>query len=108
DCDTWSLDWYLAGWLPAALRHLKKHKHGIPIGMFDGLATDEDGNPAKGTWPVAEKRWDDVMDKVAAGFEAWTRQNEGVYEGELGPYPLRRGGLSKAARKALLDERFRK
>jgi len=108
DYDTWSLDWYLAGWLPAALRHLKEHKHGVPGTMFEDSELDENYSPTKEGMAAGVARWDAVMDKVIAGFEAWTRQNEGMYEEELGPYPMRRAGLSKEARKALLDERFRK
>ena len=33
DCDAWSLDHYLASWMPEALRHLEENKLGHPIGM---------------------------------------------------------------------------
>jgi hypothetical protein len=33
DCDAWSLDYYLAGWMPAAIKYLEENKHGTPIGM---------------------------------------------------------------------------
>lgn len=44
NCDTWSLDSYLNGWLPSALRYLKAHKHGTPCSMFPRGA----GIPARG------------------------------------------------------------
>jgi hypothetical protein len=33
DCDVWSLDSYLAGWMPAALLKLQMNKLGHPCGM---------------------------------------------------------------------------
>lgn len=88
DCDTWSLDYYLSGWMPAALRHLKETKHGVPCGMFEGLPT-ADGDPWRHSdeaFKAAEARWDAVMDKMIAAFEADRRVQEGLYEEELGPY----------------------
>lgn len=109
DCDTWSLDNYLSEWLPAALRHLKETKHGVPCGMFDGLPQDDNGNGTEEAWPIAEARWDDIMNKMIAGFEAWERMEDGLYEKELGEYPLDRPkDVSKEAWKAKRDERFKK
>ena len=53
DEDIWSLDMYLAKWMPDALRQLKNQKHGIPIEFLD--STEE---------------WDVIMDTMIAGFEA--------------------------------------
>jgi hypothetical protein len=33
DCDAWSLDTYLSGWLPQALDRLLANKYGYPVGM---------------------------------------------------------------------------
>jgi hypothetical protein len=33
DCDIWNLDYYLSGWMPAALKQLEQTKYGTPIGM---------------------------------------------------------------------------
>ena len=33
DCDVWSIDWYLCGWLPGALRQLANNVHGVPGDM---------------------------------------------------------------------------
>lgn len=33
DCDVWSLDYYLAGWMPGALAKLRTNKLGHPMGM---------------------------------------------------------------------------
>jgi hypothetical protein len=107
DCDTWSLDWYLAGWLPDALRHLKKNKHGIPAAVFKTEDCDEDSNPSDEGMKAGEARWDAIMDQMIAGFEAYTRSKSGLYEAQLGPYPLHRPeGMSKEAWRLLKDARF--
>jgi hypothetical protein len=33
DCDVWNLNYYLAGWMPAAIRRLEMKRLGHPIGM---------------------------------------------------------------------------
>jgi hypothetical protein len=59
DCDCWSVDGYLSVIIPDMLRHLKKYSHGIP--------TDKDGEQ------FTEQVWNDVLDKIIAGFEAAKR-----------------------------------
>jgi hypothetical protein len=91
DCDTWSLDEYLSKWLPDALRYLKTHKHGIPSEMIhseDGV--DEHGCSTDAAFALGEARWDAIMEKMIAGFEADMRIKDGCYEDELGEYPLSR------------------
>jgi hypothetical protein len=92
ECDTWSLDWYLSGWLPKALRHLKNTKHSIPLAVFpsDSRYIKSCGNPTEEAEKVAEARWNEIMDKMIAGFEASARIQDGLYEAELGEYPLHR------------------
>jgi hypothetical protein len=107
DCDIWSLDNYLSGWLPDALRRLKETKHGIPSGMFEAEDCDADGNPSEAGMERGEARWDAIMDKMIAGFEADKRKESGLYEDELGPYPLYRpDGVSKADWKIAQSMRF--
>src|SRR5574337_894509 len=109
DCDTWSLDWYLDGWMPDALRYLKAHKHGTPMAVFpDGPEyRDEHGNPNEAASEIAEARWNEVLDKIIAGFEASHRIQDGLYEGELGQYPLSRPeGVSRDAWAKVQDNRF--
>jgi hypothetical protein len=109
DRDCWSLDGYLEGWLPAALKHLKDTKHGIPMSVFEGLPTENnDGyTHSDETYKIAEARWDAIMDKMIAGFEASRRMADGLYEAELGRYPLYRpAGVSRDAWKAIRDARF--
>jgi hypothetical protein len=109
DCDTWSLDYYLNGWMPAALRHPKEHKHGTPMSMFPTGPEwiDENGNPTKAAHDVAIRRWDEVLGKMIAGFEASRRINDGMYEDELGEYPTRRpAGTSKDAWEKVINDRM--
>lgn len=109
DKDIWSLDWYLAGWLPDALRRLKETKHGIPSDMFEPEDCDADGNPSDEGMKVGEARWDSIMDEMIAGFEAYKRSKSGLYREQLGPYLLHRPeGTSKEAWRLLKDARFEK
>lgn len=98
DRDVWSLDWYLceSTMMPDALRHLKKTKHGVPFQMFEGLATNGQGFHDKPEWEIAVARWDAVMDRMIGGWDAARRMQDGLYEDELGDYPLDRPkGVSK-------------
>jgi hypothetical protein len=107
DCDTWSLDSYLDGFMPHALRYLKAHKHGVPGGMFEGLPVNDRGYHDDAEFKIAEARWDAVMDQMVAGFEASTRMQDGLYEKELGSYPLDRpAGVSRDAWATVKDNRF--
>ncbi len=107
DCDTWSLDDYLDGFMPDALRYLKEHKHGVPMSMFDGLPVNEHGYHDDEYFKIAEERWNAVMDKMIAAFEASRRMQDGLYEKELGAYPLSRpAGVSRDAWAKVKDDRF--
>jgi len=91
DRAVWSIDYWLDAKMPDMLRRLKDTKHGIPSSMFtpeDYIPQGEwQGNPSEEGMARAEVRWDAVMDKIIAGFEASRRIKEGLYEDELGPYP---------------------
>jgi hypothetical protein len=98
DCDVWSLDDYLNGWLPAALRRLKEKKHGVPNSVVEPEDCDEHGGVSEAGMERAVARWDAIMDKMIAGFEADKRMQDGLYEEELGQYPLTRpSGVSADA-----------
>jgi hypothetical protein len=95
DCDTWSLDNYLAEWLPAALRHLKEHQHGFPASMFDENDSNEENNycASEEAYDRATAKWDSILQTMIEGFEAFNRTDglfvdACLYEYELGPYPL--------------------
>lgn len=72
DTVAWSIDYYLNGIMPSVLRQLKENKHGTPMTVFPtgDEYTDEDGNPTEAASKVAQKRWDEILDKIIAGFEA--------------------------------------
>lgn len=55
--DTWSWDSYMAEVNVAALKYLKRHGHTHP--MFPDLSEDH--------W---ENRWNEILDKMIAGFQA--------------------------------------
>ena len=109
DRASWSVDYWLDDKMPAILRQLKRDKHGTPMTMFptDAEYIAEDGNPTSSAHEIAIARWDAVMDKMIAGFEASARVKEGLYEEELGEYPLDRPeGVDKATWKKVLHDRY--
>jgi len=110
DCDTWSLDNYIDGWMPAALRHLKATKHGVPMQIFpEGPEyTKADGNPTEAAFDIAHANWDAILDKMIAGFEANNRMSDLLYEEELGSYPMERPkGVTKEEWKKVKDDHFK-
>jgi hypothetical protein len=95
DRAVWSIDYWLDEKMPAMLRKLKEDKHGVPMDMFDGLPTNEEGYHDEPEFAIASARWDAVVDKMIAAFEASERIKSHTYP-ELGPYPLYRPkGTSK-------------
>lgn len=93
DCDTWRLDNYLSSWLPDALRYLKEHKRGTPCSVYteeELMTTQPDGLmwPGKEADARASNKWNAILDKMIAGFDAYKRMQNGLYEEELGPYPI--------------------
>jgi hypothetical protein len=107
DRDTWSLDHYLSSWMPEALRHLKETKQGVPSSMFKPEDCGEEGNPTDIGLQQAQDRWNAIIDKMIAAFEAHRRIQDGMYEDELGEYPLYRpAGVSANAWGKIKDDRF--
>ncbi len=60
DCDVWSLDYYLSGWMPEALARLQANKIGHPIGM-------------------TQKGWDTRLEKMKQGFIEARKVSDMVY-----------------------------
>lgn len=103
----WSVDYWLDDKMPAILRKLKEDMHGTPTSMFpEGPEyVDETGNPNEAACKIAEARWDEALDKMAAGFEASWRINDGLYEKELGEYPtMRPKGIDPKAWAKIKDD----
>lgn len=61
DCDVWSLDCYLARWMPEALLKLKNISHAYPNRM-------------------SEKGWNKKIDRMVLGFMAARHVNEGKFK----------------------------
>lgn len=108
DRAVWSIDWWLDDKMPAMLRKLKEDKHGIPMDMFDGLPTEGDDGytHSDATFKIAEERWNVIIDKMIAAFEASRRMQNMIYEDELGQYPLYRPtGVSRDVWKKVQHDR---
>jgi hypothetical protein len=107
DCDVWSLDDYLNSWLPDAVRKLKKDSQGVPGVLVEAEDCDETGSTSEEGMARAVERWDTILEKIALGFEADRRAQSGLYEEELGSYPLDRpAGVSASAWVKVKDDRF--
>jgi hypothetical protein len=109
DRAVWSIDWWLDDKMPDMLRKLKKDKHGIPGDMFEGLPTvpGEEWNHTEEAYEMAEARWNGIIDKMIAAFEANRRMQNLTYEDELGEYPLHRPtGVSRDAWAKVQHDRF--
>jgi hypothetical protein len=86
----WSVDYWLSDKMPKILKHFKENLHSTPCWCFEGLPTEPDNeyNHTDEAYKVAEKRWDEILDRMIEGWEASARILDGLYEKELGPYPL--------------------
>lgn len=58
DRDIWGFDYFLAGVILNGLVQLRATKHGYPATM----------DPVTGKREYDEKRWDDILDRMIAGF----------------------------------------
>lgn len=94
DCDIWSLDAYLAGWLPGALQRLQQQKQGTPTTMFLQADLDNMERGGDGDADAAAERWRTTLNQMIAAFEAFDRML-GCYEAELGPYPVGAGPVTE-------------
>jgi hypothetical protein len=74
DTVIWSIDYYLAEKIPLWIRRLKEDKEGVPNMMFKegDEIVHEDGRvfPSDKSMERAEKEYDDILDKIAYGFES--------------------------------------
>lgn len=69
--------------------------------MFEGLPHDDYYNYGEEGSKTAEKRWDDILDKMTEGFRAKNRMDNLLYDEELGPYPY-------GATREIKNERYQK
>jgi hypothetical protein len=56
DCEWWDFSHYYSKWCLPRLKHLRKHYHGGPKGMYPEIQTWED--------------WERILDQMIEGFEA--------------------------------------
>jgi hypothetical protein len=79
----WSIDWHLAEMIPLWMRQLKKDKHGVPAMCFkeDDCKGPEDNYDFKeGSFERAGKEYDDILEKIAVGFESYLAREEYKYK----------------------------
>jgi hypothetical protein len=87
DCDTWDLEAYLSGWLPAALSHYKEHLHGFPANLYsDGSQLSFGFMRQEAACDTGFIRWKSILDKMIAAFDAAERIQDGMYDKELGKF----------------------
>jgi len=72
--DTYNMDITLAPIVIPMLKQLKENKHGIPCHSFPEGAeyNDENGNPTDEAMILAEKNWNEILDKMIFAWESKT------------------------------------
>ena len=72
DRTIWSIDYYLAEYMPTWIERLKETKSGIPISMFEDedLQQPPDYFPSEEASKRAEKKYNKILDDIAEGFRA--------------------------------------
>jgi hypothetical protein len=66
----WSIDMYLNEMMPIWLKELKDSKPGIPMVLFNKEDFDEMGCTTEGTDERVKKEFEEIIEKMIAGFEA--------------------------------------
>lgn len=72
DRDVWSMDWYLAHWMPVAIENLRDNSYGNPITMDEWSETEDDHY----------KIWCAILTAIADGFRAAYNLQEMSYLNE--------------------------
>lgn len=73
----WSIDYHLDIMIPLWVRKLKTDNIGFPITMYNEEDyIDENYNTSEESTAKASKKWDDILDKIAEGFEAHKRMED--------------------------------
>ena len=70
DQDAWSIDYWLVDNLIPMLKRIRYDRTGTPMNFFrkkDGV--DKHGNPTDGAQVLADKRYDEVLDKIIYGLK---------------------------------------
>jgi hypothetical protein len=66
DTVAWDIGLWLCMFMPIWIRRLKEQKHGVPYRLFP----DQTRDPTKEELEKAEKKFNQILDDIAAGFEA--------------------------------------
>jgi len=74
DCDNWDLGYYLARWMPQAIRNLKKGI-GTPGSVLCALYPKKIEYTTQ-EYETASMMWQDILEQIAMGFEAINKQAE--------------------------------
>ena len=70
DQDAWSIDYWLVDNLIPMLKRIRYDRAGTPMNFYrkkDGV--DKDGHPTDGAHVLADKRYDEVLDKIIYGLK---------------------------------------
>ena len=70
DQDAWSIDYWLVDNLIPMLKRIRYDRTGTPMNFYrkkDGV--DKHGNPTDGAQALADKRYDEVLDKIIYGLK---------------------------------------
>ena len=70
DQDAWSIDYWLVDNLIPMFKRIRYDRTGTPMNFFrkkDGV--DKHGNPTDGAQVLADKRYDEVLDKIIYGLK---------------------------------------
>lgn len=77
----WSIAWHLAENMPKWLAKLKKYKHGVPMVCYrDEDYNKETGAFTEGAGERAEKCYNDILDKISLGFQAYITLDTTLYD----------------------------
>lgn len=79
--DTWSFDDYLATVLAGGIKHLREHNHGHPVTV---CSCPDKAHTEPGAWDTCdgEARWNEILDEMVEGFEAYTHVHDLDYAQE--------------------------
>jgi hypothetical protein len=82
----WSIDNYLAEGIPQWVRKLKQNHIGYPVSMYNEEDfIDENYHTTEESDKRAVEKWNNILDQIAEGFEAYTKiDDESLYPGKLG------------------------
>ena len=79
--DTWSFDGYLARVIAGGVAELRKREIGYPMSMYPEHLRDIGAETTPEDDEAAHKRWNEILDKIEAGFKAYADEDDIESEG---------------------------